>query len=545
MRFSQVQSLLMAILLTASVWMSVGIQSWTLTKERGEPDTEVADHDVLVAAGLVNAYFESQWRDFGISVANKADDLTVLRRLSLALHGSIPSLEDIREFEGDLRPGRIERWTNRLLDDPRFGAYFAGRFSRILAGVENQTLIIYRQDRFEQWLAEQINDDRPIQEWVCELITQTGLWTGKPATNFVTATVQENDVDENQLIGRTVRTFLGQRIDCAQCHDHPFDDWTQKDYQGLAAFYGNTRFSIFGIYDGRGEIRLTDPSTNDEKAVIPSVPFCQELLPEDGTQRERLAAWITHRENRRFTRAIANRVWGLMFGLAWSQGGPLHHEVDDLPDPPDTDDLLDILGDVLLHEQGSVKSVIRVIVASRPFNLSSETIETDSKLISLQQDYWGLFPLVALRPEQVIGAMVQSTSLSTIDQNSHLLTRTIRVLRENDFLKEYGAARENEFSPTLQTIPQTLLKMNSRLVRELLETNPFNASAKIARMSTTDQSAVENVFLVCLTRRPTEEEMEHFLARGEGDDRSRRLTGHEVEDLIWTCFNSEEFNWNH
>src|SRR5262249_48888040 len=158
------------------------------------------------------------------------------------------------------------------------------------------------------------------------IISEQGLWTGTPATNFITAAVADNVIDRNELAGRTVRAFLGQRIDCAQCHNHPFAEWKQTQFQGLAACFGQAQVSPVGIEDNpKLKYEIDDAGT--KRQIDPEVPFHPEWYPDDGTQRQRLAAWVTHPENRRFERATVNRVWGLLFGRPWIA------PIDDLPNP--------------------------------------------------------------------------------------------------------------------------------------------------------------------------------------------------------------------
>jgi hypothetical protein len=280
-----------------------------------------------------------------VVVPQPAEDLQVLRRLSLALHGTIPALEEIRQFEADQRPDRLEHWTRRLLADPRFAWYFAERLARAFVGNEDGQFVVFRRDRFVAWLSEQLQRNTPYDELVRTMISANGLWTGKPATNFVTAAVADGEIDENKLAGKTVRAVLGQRIDCAQCHDHPFASWKQQQFSGLAAFYGQVQTSLVGIEDkemkdGKPvEFTMENRQSAEQQVVPVGVPFHPEWLPDEGSRRSRLAAWVTHPENRRFERAIANRVWALMFGRALSE------PVDDLPDPTDdSHDPLALLG---------------------------------------------------------------------------------------------------------------------------------------------------------------------------------------------------------
>ncbi len=509
--------------------------------------TSGPDDDLAQAVARVNEFFRNDWQRESLAPAARADELDLLRRLSLALCGTVPSLEEIRAFERDDGPDRIRRWAMRMLDDDRFAEYFAERLARSLVGVENGQFIVFRRGRFVDWLAAALKENRPYDALVREMIAGEGLWTGSPQTNFITAAVNQDDLDENKLAGRGVRAFLGQRMDCAQCHDHPFDVWKERDFEGLAAYFGQTRFSVLGVVDvaqQKGKpvrYEVEDRKTQQKRAVDPCVPFHPEWLPAEGSPRARLAGWITHPDNRRFDRAIANRVWGLLFGKPYSA------PVDSLPDPKDVDadnpELLDLLGADFRKHGCDLKRLILVIALSEPFQLQSVHPADDADVRAAVEAHWAVFPLVRLRPDQVIGSMLQAASVKTIDRNSHLFVRVIRFARENDFIKEYGDPGEDELNQQAGTVPQALLRMNGKLAREIIQAGPISASGRIASLASTDEKCLETCYLVCLTRRPTEAERTHFLAQlqaAKGKERTRV-----VEDVYWSLFNSPEFSWNH
>jgi uncharacterized protein DUF1549/uncharacterized protein DUF1553 len=515
-----------------------------------EPDTAVSKIDRLLA---------DKWRDAGVPPARAADEFTILRRLSLVLHGTIPSLEEIRLFEADTQPQRIERWTERLLADRRFADYFARRLARVFVGANEGQFVVFRRDRFWAWLGTQLHENQPYDAVVRSMISERGLWTGEPEVNFVTATVSDGGIDVNKLAGRTVRAFLGQRIDCAQCHNHPFADWKQGQFEGLAACYGQTKISPVGVEDDAQRTYSVEDlsklsaedlqtlTTEDQKkkamrVVSLGVPLHPEWLPSEGTQRERLATWVTHPENRRFDRAIVNRIWGLMFGKPWIE------PVDDLPNPKesgrDPTDLLDVLGADFRDHGCDLKQLVATIAATRAFRLSSEhpAFETDKNVDSIEQT-WAAFPLTRLRPEQVIGAMLQASTIKTIDQNSHWVQRALRFFSELNFVKEYGDLGDDELGEHSGTIPQALLRMNGEFAKDRSEGTPFSAAGRIAGMAPDDDTCLDLCFLVCLTRRPTIEERAVILRQLEQSRRESRTNA--VEDIFWTLYNSPEFCWEH
>ena len=531
-----------SLLLPGCVVAGVCLLVAAATKERKfEPAAIVAVDEASLAPAVdaVNACFTADWQKRQLTPAGAASELQILRRLSLALHGTIPSLEEIRAFEADPHPARLARWTDRLLDDRRFADYFAERLARGLVGTDAGQFILFRRDRFVSWLSSQLQQRVPLDAIVRPMIADCGLWTGEPATNFITASIDNGNVDENKLAGRSVRAFLGQRIDCAQCHNHPFADWKQTEFEGLAAFFGQVRPSLVGIEDKGGEFTVEDRQTRQERAVPPAVPFHSEWLPATGSRRERFAAWVTHPENRRFERAVANRVWGLMFGR------PYLAPVDDLPNPDESapPDVLDLLGADFRSHGCDLRRLIRVIAATRPFGLDSAHPSEDEREVEALKANWAVFPLIRLRPEQFIGSILQATSVTTIDQNSQLFARAIRFLRERDFVTEYGDLGENELEDQTGTIPQALLRMNGKLTRELTDANPFSSISRIASMARDDRTCVSTIYQVCLTRPPTGAELEVFCRQFQETQGKPRAEI--AEDLFWSIFNCDEFCWNH
>ncbi len=522
----------------------------------GDADSVVTKLDRLMA---------DKWNEAGIEPARAADELTLLRRLSLVLHGTVPSLEELRLFEADTQPQRIERWTEKLLADRRFADYFARRLARVFVGADEGQFILFRRDRFWAWLGQALHDNRPYDELVRSMISHKGLWTGVPEVNFITATADDGDINMNKLAGRTVRAFLGQRIDCAQCHNHPFADWKQGQFEGLAACYGQIKISPVGVEDDanktysvedlklleelaklpekeRDELSDEDRKKKTHRVVAPGVPFHPEWLPSEGTERTKLASWVTHPDNSRFDRAIVNRVWGLMFGKPWLE------PVDDLPNPKETGrdsaDLLDLLGADFRAHGCDMKRLIATIAASRAFRLSSEhaAFETGENLDAIEQQ-WAAFPVTRLRPEQLIGAMLQASTIKTIDQNSHWVQRALRFFSEINFVKEFGDLGDDELGEHSGTIPQALLRMNGEFAKDRSEGTPFSSIGRIGVMAPNDDACLDLCFMVCLTRRPTVEERLQLLPQLEGKHGNAR--GSAVEDIFWTLYNSPEFCWGH
>lgn len=549
------------VALAASLAPRPRLKEWQKTPDRVElPEFETAVQHI-------DRLFRNVWQQNGLQPSPRADDLTIARRLSRALTGTVPSLEEIRMFEAHPPEHRLQWWTEGLLRDRRSSDYLAERLARAFVGVQDGQFLIYRRRRFVTWLADELHENRPYDQLVRTLIASDGLWTDKPATNFVTAAIKpdsDQGVQENVMASRVSRAFLGVRLDCAECHDHPFNEWKQKDFHGLAAFFGPAEQSLMGIRDGKSEYMVDLKHTGQETLVAAAVPFHGELLPRQGASRQRLAAWVTDPKNEVFARAIVNRVWSLLFGRA------LLEPVDNIPldtqaaavDPDDfvlaseaasgpgrntlRHEVLKVLADDFVTHHYDLRRLIQVIASSQVFQLDSQADPAvpGHELTEMHEKAWATYPITRLRPEQVVGGVLQACSLETIDYQSHIIVRIMRAIGQNDFVQRYGDAGEDELAAHGGTIPQRLLMMNGELVHnQTKESVVGNAASQIAALAPSDAKAVETAYLAVMTRRPSPREAERFEARlkdSRGGERSRRL-----EDLYWVLINASEFSWNH
>lgn len=493
--------------------------------------------------GTVNAAFLEEWEKKGLTPTPEADIHTLARRLSLALTGAVPSLEELRALD-QLPEGAdpVQSWLDHLFEDPRYHSYFAERLARNFVGVESGPFLVYRRRRLVNWLADQLAENRPYDDLVRELVASEGVWTTNPATNFLTVTVVDGNKggpDEEKLAARTSRAFLGISLDCMQCHDDKFGGhWKQEHFHELAAFYAQTDVQLTGIRETRSKDYKTHYLGEKEASVVTeSVPYAPELLPEHGNRRTRLAHWITHEQNDAFSRAITNRVWALLTGRA------LHHPVDDIPlDGPFPAGMKELAG-FFVGENHNLQALIRMVAASAPFRRDSRSADPDFPVTLEQEEAWAAFPITPLRPEQVAGSIIQASSLQAIDQDAHIIHKLRRFGETQDFVKRYGDQGENEFDEEAGTIPQRLLLMNGKLVSERTKPNPImNSSTRLAHYAADEEQAIDAAFLAILTRHPNSVEKEHFLSQLEETYNKDR--DYAMEDLFWALINSTEFSWN-
>lgn len=540
---------------------AVSLAAMLLQRDRVPEPPEVRlamapDDDFQQAVERIDAEFSQVWGTKDLQHAGPAPDELIMRRLALALMGTTPSLEEIRAFYAEPADRRIAWWTARVLDDQRSHDYLAERFARAFVGTDQSPFLYLRRRRFVLWLSEQIAANRPYDAISREILTQEGLWTDRPATNFVTATIvndqNENQPDPEKLAARVTRAFLGMRIDCLQCHDDNLGKLnlgevadvrggTQQDFHQLAAFFSEVSTSLAGIRDTKQDDGYQYQFLHEEEKTLvePSVPFYADLYEPTGSRRDALANWITHRDNEMFALATVNRVWAILLGR------PLVEPVDDLGLFDERPSGMKALAKDFVDHGYDLRRLIRLIAATEVFRSSSEA---DFEITSDHEDAWAVFPLTRLRPEQVAGSLSQATSLRTIDEGAHVITRLTRFGLENDFVQRYGDKGENEFVDRGGTIPQRLLLLNGELLDDLTDEENFFmvAGGRIASLSPDERTAVETAYLCTLTRKPTPKEAEYFIqfladGKQEGSDEYSRRVG----DLFWILMNGTEFSWNH
>jgi hypothetical protein len=355
--------------------------------------------------------------------------------------------------------------------------------------------------------------------------------------NFITVTIDQtnkNQPNAERLAGRVARAFLGLRLDCAQCHNHPYQKWKRQDFRGLAAFFGQARNGFTGIHDDTSGFYEAENRSGKRTRVEPAVPDLPDLLPDEGTLRHRLAVWVTHPKNRYFALATVNRVWAVLCGR------PLVEPVDDLNTEGKIPPPLEALCDDFVAHDYDLRRLIRIITATQVFRMDSAA---DHELTPEHSHAWAAFPLQPLRPEQTAGAVLQAARVTTNDTTASSFLQFIRTQQTSDFVRRFGDPGEDEFRERGCTIPQVLLVMNGDLVQEHTKQAIFNAATRIGWQAPDDRAAVEVAFLTVLTRRPGPKVSAHFEARlagTKGEQRSRRM-----EDLFWALINSTEFVTQH
>lgn len=534
---------------------------------RPRPASEEARAGSAALASRIDATLEAAWQARGVVPSPPVDDLAFARRLWLDLLGTVPSLEELRAIEARPADGRRAWLIDRALADPRFASTLAEQLTRIVVGANaKQDDLLYRRRRLVDWLTQQVARHRPWDALVRDLITAEGLSTDTPAVNFVIS----QDRDPIKLAGRSARAFLGIRLDCAQCHDHPFTDWKQSQFEGLAAFFARLQKDSPGVRDApRGELELDAlPMTPETAAppmmmggstamaatsgppagkrwVGPAVPFDPALLPplgEDEGRRRALAAWITHPDNGYFARAIANRLW------AWLMGRGVVHPPDELDvTAPWSPALLDLLARDMVEGRFDLERPIRAIVSTRAYGLSSAA--PDGADEAAQVAVHATSGLEPLRGDALARAVYQATSFWRWDERRALLLRFARHFQLLDFERRHGGDPDTE-EQEQETLLQRLHLLNGVLITERTKDDDiFAPAARLPLLAASDAAAIEGAFLMTLARRPTPDEAGPWLDRlaapdPPGKDRNQARTA-VMSDLLWALLNTTEFATNH
>ena len=347
-----------------------------------------------------------------------------MRRLSLALSGSIPSLEEIRRFEARPPEARIDAWLDDLLRDRRCADYLAERFARAFVGTEDGPFLLFRRRRFIAWLSDAILANRPYDAIVRDLIADRGPLDRPSGDQLRHGHVRPEDrAARPRAAGGAGGPGVPRRpARLRQCHDHPFQPWKQADFRGLAAFFGGVHSDLRGIHDGENDYRPADRKTKEPTDVEPRVPFRPELLPDD-RHAPRAARRLGRRpaEPEPRPRDGQPRLGPPVRPAAGRAGRrpARRRRAPPGPGPPGRR----LRGARLRPAPADPRHRRHRGLPARQRAADGTTADREHEAA------WAVFPLTRLRPEQVAGAVFQSASLATLGPQSHWFVRLVALHR--------------------------------------------------------------------------------------------------------------------
>ena len=489
---------------------------------------------------FIDTAIVAEWRKLGLAPADRADDAEFVRRVHLDVIGTLPTAEEVRGFlasgEADKRAKLIER----LLERPEYADYWSLKWSDLLRA-HRRALGEKGLASFSGWIKQAFRENRPLDRIVRELLTAQGnLYTNGPVAFYFA------DKTPSDLAETTAQIFLGIRLQCARCHHHPFEVWSQDDYYGLAACFArverkDTREA--GRFGGAQSVRLAAGGTVQHPNTGQVVPprFMGQAIPPDGPadERQALADWITRADNAYFARNVVNRYCGYLLGRG------LVEPIDDLraTNPASHPALLDALAQDFIAHKYDLKHLIRTICTSQAYQLASD--------VSPQRDVDGAFfthrKPRRLPAEVLLDAINQVVGSRETFEGMPAGVRAISLADSavpSTFLDTFGrplrlSTCECE-RPNRADLRQVLYLANSEALHAKLAAADGRVAKLLAAGRDQDQ-IIEELYLSALSRLPLAEErtsVKQLLSASPSPKEG-------LEDLLWTLVNCAEFSYQH
>ncbi len=559
-------------LVTADKPLDVSVSVSYLSGRAASRLTFLPDHqEKLQPASLqsensqhIDQIVEQQLQRMRLYPRELASDNVLLRRLYLVVVGRLPTVSETKEYLASTELDKRERLTERLLNNSGYAALWAMRWSDLLRN-EQKVMSPAGARGWHAWMTEQVSTDRPLNEFVAEMITTVGSTYKNPPASF-----HRTHRDPETAAESIGQVFLGVRLQCARCHNHPFDKWRQDDYYGLAAYFttlerkqvDNEPKDKFDkhIISGDEVISLTEKSAAiahpGRAANVPPKPLTDTyendaqgnaitgnsplVTATEETPLDSLAGWLTN-DNRLFARNMANRVWYHLLGRG------IVDPPDDFRDsnPASNPALLEYLTDELIRSNYSVRYLSKLILTSRTFARAAVD-DVHSQGLDAEANFAG-YPLRRLSAEVLIDALSDVTQVvSKIDDDASAPTSMQRAIVRAEvppgsgFLATFGKPNrllicECERSNAV-SLGQSLMLVNGADMRSKLSESR-NRIAGILDHKNDLALAISDLYLATLTRYPSDTESKRM---NDYISQSTNQRG-ALEDVLWALINSQEF----
>jgi hypothetical protein len=481
------------------------------------------------------------------------DDTTFLRRVSLDIAGRLPTVAEAEAFLASTDPAKRDKLVDALLASPDYADFFANKWTALLKNKRDAANDITANFAFHSWVRDSLLANKPYDQLVRQLLAATGTIADNPPVAWYKRVKQPTEQLED-----VAQLFLGVRMQCAQCHHHPFERWSQHDYYSMSAFFsqiGRKPTATAGedvIFHKRGVAQ-----TENKKTKLPVKPAGLGDptldIPPDEDPRLRLADWMGNKANPFFAKSLVNRYWKHFF-----KRGLIEPE-DDIRDtnPPSNPELLDALAKHFVESGFDLKAVVRVIAQSSTYQLSA----TPNQHNGVDRQNFSHFYPRRMQAEVLLDSIDQFTGAKTDFADLPAGTRAIALPdnsynRGSAFLKVFGRPEgasvcECERASSA-SLAQSLHLMNAGDVKAKLTTSGGRAE-RLAKADKPEAQKIRELYLAAFAREPQSHEQavaEEYLARPREDaagkplppEQSRRIA---YEDLLWALINTKEFLYNH
>ncbi|APW59163.1 hypothetical protein BSF38_00577 [Paludisphaera borealis] len=537
-------------LVTIAVWSTFAVACFASLREVPGADPKPAAAKTKATASseltaVIDKTFEDAWAKANVRPAPSADDAEFVRRVYLDLVGKIPRVYETLAFLDDPAPTAEKRakLVEMLLESPAYLSRATETYrAMLLPEAETDAQVRNVLPTFEAWLRKKVVDNAGYDKIVREVLTVSLGGRGRRAGNALDPRASPSplafyiakDAKPENLAASASRLFLGVRMECAQCHNHPFSHWKREEFWGLAVFFGGVTRQ--GGNQAFGQIRENE---SPREMVIPGTTrVARAALPGEAetkwrrgaSGREVLADWITAPDNPYFARAAVNRVWARFFGVG------LVEPVDDLRDenPSAHPELHDRLAREFREHGYDLKYLIRAITASKPYGLTSAVGRSELAPPQL----FAAMPLRSLSPDQLFDSLSQATGLGTTGQD--MIGGDARSR-----FSELFANRDEKSTEGQVSILQALSLMNGPLITSATSPETGNTLAAVVDSPFLDTAGkIESLYLSALSRRPRADEsaaMTAFVQQGKSESDRAKALG----DVFWALLNSPEFRFNH
>ena len=486
----------------------------------------------------IDELVDAKLRQLKYAPADLCGDAEFLRRVSLDVTGLLPKFEETRAFLASNDPQKRSKFIDQLLDKPEYAKFWAlkwGDWLR-LTGKRIGDDAIYK---YHRWIEDSIRENKPYNEFVSELLASTGSTLANPPANFYRAA---NDMHE--CVETFSQLFLGARMQCAKCHNHPFERWTQDNYYGLGAFFDRVQRKkasrpgeMFIWFNDTGEV--VQPRTG--QSMKPWLPVAgSQDIPVDVDRRTRLVEWLAKPDNPYLARIEVNRIWGELFARG------IVDPVDDFRDsnPPSNSELLDWLTDQFVKSGFDRKQMIRLMLNSRTYQASYRTSDSnrDDVLYFSHQE-----PRL-LSAEQLLDAINHVTgvndALGALPEGTKATQLPAPDLVKLDFLKVFGQPERSTVCACERSSESNLGMaiefFNGPFIHQKLR-NENNRFRKAMAAGRSDPEIITELYLLAVCREPSATELDasvkQIALRGD------RAAG--LEDICWAILNTDEFLFQH